>query len=83
MERQPARRVGAVHQGQFFHLSLFQLNVQLRRIKLALQVKPARAMTFPRLVLLSKHFQPRSFVVNIVSEDVCLPLMISPPKKYE
>lgn len=48
--------------------------------KLALQVKPARGMTFPRLVLLSKHSQSRSFVVNIVTEDVCLPLMIS--KKY-
>lgn len=83
MERQPARRVGAVHQGQFFHVSLFQLNVQLRRKKnLALQVKPARGMKFPRLVLLSKHFQSRWFVVNIVTEDVCLPLMIS-PKKYE
>lgn len=44
---------------------------------LAWQVKPARGAKFTRLVLLSKHFQSGSFVVNIVTEHVCLTLMIS------
>lgn len=63
-ERQPARRLRDVHQGQFFNLS-----------------KPARGMKFTRLVLLSKHFQSGSFVLNIVTEDVCLTLMISQKRK--
>lgn len=39
------------------------------------------ACKFTSLVLLSKHFQSGSFVVNIVTEDVCLTLMISKKKK--
>lgn len=45
--------------------------------KAAVQVQLVRRIEFTRLKFVSKHFQSGLFVVRVVSEDVCLPLMIS------
>lgn len=49
--------------------------------KVAVQVQLVRGIEFTRLEFLSKHFQSGLFVVSVVSEDACLPLMISKSQK--